>query len=90
MPFDPTKPANNSPLDAAAMRTQLTGLQNNITAAVSDKVTQARLSATISGTAINPINVQPMSISFSNPPTDGEMFQVQDKFNELLAAIKQP
>jgi len=27
MPFDPTKPANNSPLDAAEMRDQLNSLK---------------------------------------------------------------
>ncbi len=32
MPYDPTKPANNTPLDAAEMRAQLAGLKTLIDA----------------------------------------------------------
>ena len=41
----------------------------------------------IMATARNPTSVAPMSMSFSDPPTQGELMQVQDKYNELLAAL---
>jgi hypothetical protein len=31
-----------------------------------------------------------MSIAFSDPPTQAEMLQVQDKYNELRNALKRP
>jgi hypothetical protein len=38
----------------------------------------------------NPAAIQPMSFRFSNSPTRAELLQVQDKYNELLAALKRP
>ena len=92
--FDPTKPATGSPLSSAEMRSQLTGLQDNLTAATADKVTQAELgiaiSAAIAGTARNPSSLSPPSFTFSNPPTDSELYQLQtwlaDFFNALYRA----
>lgn len=94
MPYDPTLPADHSPLSSAEMRSQLTGLQSNITTATADKVTQAELgaaiSAAITGTARNPGNMAPPSFSFSNPPTDSELYALQswlaDLFNNLYRA----
>ena len=50
------------------------------------EVTTAQLESAIATTALNPLDVSPMSVLFSDPPTAGEMEQVQDKVNELLAA----
>lgn len=51
------------------------------------EVTAAQLASAIATTAQNPSNVQPLNMSFSDPPTSGELTQVQDKFNELLTAL---
>ncbi len=41
-------------------------------------------------TAQNPTSISPMSIAFSDPPTQTELLHAQDKFNELLTALKRP
>jgi hypothetical protein len=46
------------------------------------------ISAALETTALNPTSVSIMSISFSDPPTSAELYQVQDKYNELLTAIR--
>jgi hypothetical protein len=66
MPFDPTKPANNSPNSSAEMRAQLNGLkdlidaiQGGITSAVVDSVntvppgTPASVGVSLSGTELH-------------------------------------
>lgn len=91
MPYDPALPADHSPLSSAEMRSQLAGLQSNLTAAAADKATHAEvgaaISTAISGTAVNPSSVAPLNIYFSNPPTDSQLFDVQAKINELIAAL---
>ncbi len=52
------------------------------------EVTTAQLTTAIATTALNPSAIQPMSIPFSDPPTQAELLQVQDKYNELLTALK--
>ena len=34
-----------------------------------------------------PTSVSPMNIGFSDPPTLADLLQVQDKYNELRAAL---
>lgn len=48
------------------------------------------ISAAIAGTALNPFSISPMNISFSEPPTASQLYEVQSKFNELLAALQRP
>ena len=50
MPYDPTKPANNSPASSAGMRSQLTGLK----AEINSKATPAAINNAIAGTALDP------------------------------------
>jgi hypothetical protein len=51
------------------------------------EVTTAQLDAAISGTAVNPINVSPLYISISEPPTHCEVQQMLDRMNELISAL---
>ena len=51
------------------------------------EVTTSQLSSAIATTAQNPSVLSPMSIPFSDPPTQAELLQVQDKYNELLSAL---
>lgn len=55
---------------------------------VPGEVSNGQLSAAIETTALNPASVTPMTVSFSEPPTSNELHQVQDKFNELLMALR--
>lgn len=59
------------------------GLPGEVTTAQMD----GAIALAITATARNPTSVAPMSMSFSDPPTQGELMQVQDKYNELLAAL---
>jgi len=52
------------------------------------EVTTAQMNTAIAGTAKNPASIAPSNISFSDPPTASELTQLQDKFNELLSALK--
>ncbi len=90
MAFDPAQPANKSALSSALMRSQLTGLQANIVAGTADKVTQSQLSTAISGTAVNPINVQPLGQSADGTYNPSQFQQYMDKLDELINATKRP
>lgn len=83
MPFDPTKPANNSPLSSAEIRNQLTSLKTE----VDGKATPADLNNAIAGTANNVNGVLDLSgLGISDPPTQGEVQAILDKLNELINA----
>jgi hypothetical protein len=51
------------------------------------EVTAAQLAAEILTTAHNPTSVQPISGSFSDPVSAGDLNTVKDKLNELIAAL---
>lgn len=86
MPFDPTLPVNNSPLDAGEMRNQLNGLFATAQArALEDDCVNRAL-----GCARNPAAVAPLALTVSNPPTMTEVQQLADKVDELIAALQRP
>ena len=86
MSFDPTKPADHSPLDAGEMRDQLNGLNDLITN-VSNAASN-NLGAAISGTSSNSNAVTNLNISVSSPPQAIEIQQIIDKLNELINALR--
>jgi hypothetical protein len=84
MPFDPAKPANNSPLDSAEMRGQPTALNNDL----QTRATQGQLAAEIGGTSANSNGVGTLGMSVSDPPTQGEVQALADKLDELINALR--
>jgi hypothetical protein len=84
MPFDPAKPANNSPLNAAEMRGQLTALNTDVQA----RATQAHLAAEIGATSANSNGVGSLSLSVSDPPAQGEVQAIADKLDEFINALR--
>ena len=76
MPFDPTKPAANSPNSSAEMRAQLNALHDRITT----------LETALAATAQNP-NLGPLNLALSDPPTRPEVQQMLDFLNTLLNQI---
>jgi len=50
---------------------------------------QNQLITSIEGTAMNP-NVNTLSQSISNPPTQAQVLAIQNKLNELINAITRP
>ena len=84
MPFDPTKPVEDSPLDAAEMRDQFNGLD----AKIGDCATQVSLNdAIIAGSAANCDGVAELSLTVSNPPTQAEVQAILAKVNELIGGL---
>jgi hypothetical protein len=85
MAYDPTKPANNSPLSAAEMRTQLAGLM--------DEIQQRALSVDVGDSIVaqsaGPVlDVDTLSMAVSNPPTQAQVQALANKLDELLTALK--
>ena len=84
MPFDPTKPQANTPLDAAEMRDQLNGLH----AKIGECATQAGLNDAINfGSAANCDGVAELNLTVSNPPTQAEVQAILAKVNELIGGL---
>lgn len=84
MPFDPNKPATNSPLASAEMRTQLTALNTDI----QTRATGADLANAIAGTSSNSNGVATLNQS-ANPSYDqNQMQQMLDKLDELINALR--
>ena len=85
MPFDPTKPVEDSPLDAAEMRAQFNGLD----AKIGECATQAGLNDAINaGSAANCDGVAELNLTVSNPPTQAQVQALADKQDELIRALK--
>lgn len=84
MPFDPSKPANNSPASSAEMRSQLTSLNADI----QTRATSAALNGAIAGTSNNSNGVGTLGMSVSDPPQQWEVQQIADKLDELINALR--
>ncbi len=84
MPFDPTKPATNSPNSSAEMRDQLTALNDDI----QQRATVAQLGGEIGGTSSNSNGVATLGMAVSDPPTQGEVQAIADKVDELINALR--
>lgn len=92
--------ADGSPLSSAEMRSQLTGLRSLIDSVPvgppgpmgpqgrPGEVTAAQLSAAISGTSNHSNGVAQLSLVVSDPPTQGEVQQIANKLDELIAALR--
>jgi hypothetical protein len=96
MPFDPAKPATNSPNSSAEMRAQLNALKDEIddkptTAQVNDAVAGAITTATTNAAANSSANTNSVGLlgfTVSDPPTQSEMQQVLEKLNEFINAAR--
>jgi len=84
MPYNPALPANGSLIAAAELRSQFTPLNADI----QDRATHAELSSDIGGTSSNSNGVGNLSLSVSDPPTQGEVQTIADKLDELINALR--
>ena len=82
--FDPAKPANNSPLDAAEMRSQLTALNADI----QQRATAADLANAIAGTSTNSNGVAALNQGASGGYDQNQMQDVLNKLDELINALR--
>ena len=98
MPFDPTLPANNSPISSAELRSQLTSLKTlldlhtaqiaALSTAVTARATSADLTNAINGTALNPSGVAPLSVGWDAPISEDNVQSIVNALNDLLSALQ--
>ena len=84
MPFDPSKPADHSPLASAEMRSQLTALNADI----QQRATQVGLANAIATTSSNSNGVATLNQGASGGYDQSQMQQVLDKIDELINALR--
>ena len=85
MAFDPTKPANNSPVSSAELRTQLTGLKALIDQCPTDAMMQGHV---VNFAAGNCDGVAEMGIAVADPPTQADVQEIANKLDELIHVLK--
>ncbi len=83
MPYDPTKPANNSPIVYAELRNQFAGLNDDIQLRatftdVNDAITAEAFGAVTS--------LSPPDFIISNPPTQAQVQAIGDYDYQLYVA----
>ena len=84
MAYDPTKPANGSPVVSAELRNQFAGLNDDIQQRALSIDVQDSINAQSSG----PVNsLPPPDFISSNPPTQAEVQAVADYLNQLYVAL---
>jgi hypothetical protein len=86
MPFDPTKPANNAPNSSAEMRSQLTGLNDNINSVANGAA--SNLANAIAGTSSNSNGVNQLGTGASGGYDQQQMQDLINKVDELIAALR--
>jgi len=86
MAFDPTKPANNSPISSAELRAQLTSLKEEIDARVLVDDLDNIMIGFNAGRV--PPEVLSLNLTVSNPPTQAQVQAIANKIDELLIYLK--
>ena len=84
MPFDPTKPANNSPASSAEMRAQLTSLNADI----QQRATINDLNNAISGTSNNSNGVGTLGMGADGSYNQSQMQDLINKVDELINGLR--
>jgi len=88
MPFDPTKPATNSPLASAEMRAQLNSLNADIQQRTTPGDVATAIANAIAGTSNNSNGVATLNQGASSGYDPSQMQQVLDKIDELINALR--
>ena len=91
MAYDPTKPANNSPIVAAELRNQFNGLKSqldDLQATVKELPPADTITDWINAQSSGPVNsIPPPNFTISNPPTQAEMLAMADYLTQLYVAL---
>jgi hypothetical protein len=83
MPFDATKPANNTPIVSAELRNQLNALKALIDV---QQVQITALQTALAGKASKP-TMGEFDPGFADPPTYADLVAIQGVINELVAEL---
>ena len=98
--FDPSKPAANSPLSSAEMRSQLNALKaliDALSAHVDDIVNgynttlidiEQKEATDFADTSKNTNGVATLGLVVSDPPTQSQVQSLADKMDELITALR--
>ena len=94
MPFDPTKPADNSLADAGELRSQFAGLKtlhDDLQATVNELPPLDTVTDLINNNSAGPVTgVTPLPATVSNPPTQAQVQAIVTKVNEMLTQLQRP
>ena len=88
MPFDPTKPANNSPASSAEMRNQLTSLNADIQQRATINDLNNAIANALAQTSNNSNGVSTMGQSADGSYQQWQMQMLFDKLDELINALR--
>ena len=86
--FDPTLPANNAPLVSAVVRGQLNALNDDIQTRSTVTLMNATVASAVSGTSSNSNSVGTLGMSADGSYSQGQMQDVMNKLDELIAALR--
>ena len=84
MPYDPTKPANGSPIVSAELRNQFNSLNDDIQQRALSIDVQDSINAQSAGSVVS---LPPPDFIISNPPTQAEVQAIADYLNQLYVAL---
>jgi hypothetical protein len=88
MPFDPTKPANNSPNSSAEMRSQLTSLNADIQQRATISDLNNAIANALAQTSANSNGVGTLSQGADGSYNQTQMQDVLNKLDELINALR--
>lgn len=84
MAFDATKPANNSPISSAELRSQFTSLKTLI----DDCPTNSAMNAFVfQNTGGNCDGVTTLNLTVSNPPTQAQVQAIATKLDQVIVML---
>ena len=88
MPFDPTKPANNSPASSAEMRSQLTSLNADIQQRATINDLNNAIANALAQTSNNSNGVSNFGQGADGSYNQTQMQDVLNKLDELINALR--
>jgi hypothetical protein len=88
MPFDPSKPANNSPNSSAEMRSQLTSLNADIQTRATINDLNNTVASALQQTSNNSNAVSTLGQGADGNYNQGQMQDVLNKLDELINALR--
>ena len=88
MPFDPSKPANNSPASSAEMRSQLTSLNADIQQRATFNDLNNAIANALAQTSANSNGVGTLGIGADGGYNQQQMQDLINKVDELINALR--
>ncbi|MFZ4768339.1 MAG: hypothetical protein ACOYMN_25610 [Roseimicrobium sp.] len=88
MPFDPSKPANNSPASSAEMRSQLTSLNADIQQRATFNDINNAIANALAQTSANSNGVGTLGIGADGGYNQQQMQDLINKVDELINALR--